>query len=111
MKARRTIGYSANHLVGEQEWLEAFLNAAVECRLIGIDEKGGTRSFQFTNTCSFPFLLRRGKAVHTLRPFQSLRIKISRNEDTGEWYEPLFQVDNMWTAGDKQPKVTIEIDK
>ena len=111
LKARRTIGYSANHLVGEQEWLEAFLNAAVECRLIGIDEKGGTRSFQFTNTCSFPFLLRRGKAVHTLRPFQSLRIKISRNEDTGEWYEPLFQVDNMWTAGDKQPKVTIEIDK
>ena len=108
---RRTIAYSANNLIGEVMWLDEFLNAAVTCELLEVNEKKGVRVFQLTNTCSIPFLLRRGTALYTLNPFQSLRVSISRNKETGEYYEPEFQVDNMWSTGDKHPRLTLKIDK
>ncbi len=111
LKAHRTIGYSANNFVGEQYWLNELLNAAVICQVIGVDEEAGKRTFLFTNTCSVPFILKRGKATHKLLPFQSLRINISRNKETEEFYPPTFDVLNMWTAGDKHPRLTFEIDK
>jgi histidinol phosphatase-like PHP family hydrolase len=111
LKKRRTIGYAANNLIGEEVWLKEFFNEAVDCRYIAEDSKKGNRVFQLTNNCSVPFLLRRGKLVYTLKPFQSLRINISKNKKTGEWYKPEFNVDNMWTVGDKHPHLLLSIDK
>ena len=111
LKARRTIGYAANYFVGEAYWLGELLNAAVDCSVVAVNNEKGLRTFRFTNNCSVPFILKRGKSVHTLRPFQSLLINISRNEDTDEFYPPVFDVLNMFTAGDKHPSLTFTIDR
>lgn len=108
---RRTIGYAANNLIGEQMWLEEFLNAAVDCKVIAVNDKKGHRAYQLTNTCSVPFILRRGKSVYTLNPFRSIRVNFGKNKETGVYNNPTFQVDNMWSAGDKHPKMVIKIDK
>ena len=108
---RRTIGYSANNLIGEEVWLKEFINEAVNCKVIAVNDQKGHRAFQLTNTCSIPFILRRGKLVYFLKPFQSLQINISRDKETGVYYEPDFTVDNMWTVGDKHPKIRLQIDK
>ncbi len=111
LEKRRTIGYSSNNLIGEEMWLKEFLNAAVDCRVVAVNEKKGYRAFQLTNNCSVPFVLRRGKLVYTLNPFQSLRINISRDKESGLYNKPEFVVDNMWTVGDKHPKLVLAIDK
>ena len=108
---RRTIGYSANNLIGEEQLLSDFINEAVECKVIAVNDKKGYRGFQLTNTCSVPFILRRGKLVYELKPFQSIHINITRNKETGVYNKPEFVVDNMWTVGDKHPKIHIAIDK
>ena len=108
---RRTIGYAANNLIGEEMWLEEFLNAAVECKLVAVSSKKDNRTFQLTNHCSVPFILRRGKTIYTLNPFQSLRVNFGKDKKTGKFNDPKFTVDNMWTVGDKHPSLTIEIDK
>ena len=108
---RRTIGYSHNHLIGEEMWLKEFLNAAVECKFLAENEKKGHRAYQLTNHCSVPFILRRGKAIYTLNPFQSIRVNFGKDKETQVYRKPEFVVDNMWTVGDKHPKFTIEIDK
>ena len=107
----RTIGYSHNNLVGEEKWLAEFLNAAVECKVVAVNDKKEHRAFQLTNHCSVPFILRRGKTIYTLNPFQSLRVNFGKDKKTGKYNNPKFVVDNMWTVGDKHPSLTIEIDK
>lgn len=107
----RTIGYSHNHLVGEEMWLNEFFNAAVDCKVVAVNEKKGHRAFQLTNHCSVPFILRRGKTIYTLNPFQSLRVNFGKDKNTGKFNKPKFAVENMWTVGDKHPTLTIEIDK
>ena len=107
----RTIGYSHNNLIGEEMWLNEFLNAAVDCKVVAVNEKKGHRAFQLTNHCSVPFILRRGKTIYTLNPFHSLRVNFGKNKENGKYNEPKFTVDNMWTVGDKHPSLTIEIDK
>ena len=111
LEKRRTIGYSSNNLVGEDMWLKEFIDAAVECRVVGVNDKKGYRAFELTNTCSVPFVLRRGVLVYTLNPFQSLRINISRDKKSGKFNKPEFVVDNMWTVGDQHPKFVLDIDK
>ena len=111
LEKRRTIGYSSNNLIGEEMWLGEFINAAVDCKVVAEDKTKGKRTLQFTNTCSVPFLLRRGKTVYTLNPFQSLRMNFDKNKETGKFNKSEFVVDNMWTVGDNHPKLTIEIDK
>lgn len=108
---RRTIGYSANNLIGEEVWLKEFLNSAVDCKVVAENEKKDHRAFQLTNTCSIPFLLRRGGTVYVLKPFQSLRVNFGKDKNSGKYRKPVFTVDNMWTVGDKHPQFTIEIDK
>ena len=107
----RTIGYSHNHLVGEEMWLNEFFNAAVDCKVVAVNEKKEHRAFQLTNHCSVPFILRRGKTIYTLNPFQSLRVNFGKDKNTGKFNKPKFTVDNMWTVGDKHPVLTVEIDK
>jgi len=108
---RRTIGYSYNNLVGEEKYLLEFLNEAVECRVVDVNEKADTRMFQLTNHCSVPFILRLDNNLYPLNPFQSINISFGRNKETGKYDEPTFVINNMWTVGDKNPKMTIKIDK
>lgn len=108
---QRTISYSGGQLIGEEKWLSEFLNAAIECRLIKVDEKGGKRIFQITNTSSLTYHLCRGKLHYELEPFKSLAISISKNKETGEFMDPLFRVDNMWHIDYKHPTIKLEIDK
>ena len=107
----RTIAYAAGSLIGEEEWLKAFFNAAVECRITKIDEKKGTRSFQVTNMSSITYRLRRGKTIYELEPFKSLRFDLGKDKKTGKYLEPKFVVDNMWHADYKHPSIQIELDK
>ena len=108
---RRTIGYAANNLIGEEMWLAEFLNAAIDCKVVAENTKKGNRTFLLTNHCSVPFILRRGKSIYTLNPFQSLRVNFDKDKESGNYKKPTFTVDNMWTVGDKHPALTIEIDK
>jgi hypothetical protein len=108
---RRTIAYSGGDLIGEKELLTDYLDAAVECRLTGVDEKGEKRTFQLTNTTSVTYRLRRGRLVYELEPFHSLTIVLGKDKDTGKYLEPRFTVDNMWIMDYKNPVVTLKIDK
>ncbi len=111
MLKRRTIAYSGGQLMGEERWLADFLNAAVDCRLVGVDDKEGVRSFTFTNKSSIPFRIRRGKIIYELEAFGSCVMKLGKNKKTGEYRTPRFLIDNMWQMDYKHPTVTFEIDK
>ena len=87
------------------------MNAAVDCKVIAVNEKKEHRAFQLTNHCSVPFIFRRGKTIYTLNPFQSIRVNFGKDKKNGKYRNPEFVVDNMWTVGDAHPKMTIEIDK
>lgn len=104
LKAGRTIGYVANNLVGRQEYLAAFINEAVNCRVIAEDKKKGEVVYSLTNCCSVPFILHRGSSIHTLDPFTT------RNFTLKEGSLPKFVVDNMWHIDEEHPTVVIEVD-
>ncbi len=104
---RRTIGYCANNLVGEQCWLQEFFDAAVECKYAGEDKKRNENVFMLTNTCSVPFALSMGGAVRMLNPFQTMRVSVSKKRT-----KPLdFVVENMWIVDEEHPRLTLKVDK
>ena len=107
----RTIAYAAGTLIGEESWLKAFLNAAVDCRITSVDEKKGTRTFQVTNKSSITYRLRRGKLIYELEPFKSLQFSLGKDKKTGKFFEPKFSVENMYHVDYKHPSIQIEIDK
>lgn len=104
LKAGRTIGYVANNLVGSEKHLAAFINEAVTCRVVAENRKKGEVTYSLTNCCSVPFVLHRGKSIHTLAPFTT------RNFTLKEGKLPRFVVDNMWHANEQHPTVVIAID-
>jgi hypothetical protein len=107
----RTIAYAAGTLIGEEEWLKAFFNAAVDCHITKIDEKKGNRTFQVTNMSSITYRLRRGKLIYELEPFKSVMITMGKDKKTGDYLPPRFLVDNMWHIDFEHPTITLEIDK
>ena len=108
---RRTIVYSGGELMGEEKWLDDFLNAAVDCKILKIDEKSGVRTFSFTNMTSFTYRLRRGKLIYELEPFKSLIFTLGKDKKSGEYVQPKFRIDNMWHADYKHPVIEFKIDK
>ena len=104
LKAGRTIGYTANNLVGSEKHLAAFINEAVTCRVVAENRKKGEVTYSLTNCCSVPFVLHRGKSIHTLAPFTT------RNFTLKGGSQPRFVVDNMWHANEQHPTVVIAID-
>lgn len=104
LKAGRTIGYVANNLVGSEKHLATFINEAVTCRVVAENKKRGEVTYSLTNCCSVPFVLHRGKSIHTLAPFTT------RNFTLKEGSQPRFVVDNMWHANEQHPTVVIAID-
>ena len=104
LKAGRTIGYVANNLVGSEKYLVAFINEAVNCRVIAEDKKKGEVTYSLTNCCSIPFILHRGNSIHTLDPFTT------RNFTLKDGTQPRFVVDNMWHRDEQHPIVVIAVD-
>lgn len=105
LKAGRTIGYTANNLVGSEKLLAAFINEAVTCRVVAENRKKGEVTYSLTNCCSIPFILHRGNSIHTLDPFTT------RNFTLKDGSQPRFVVDNMWHANEQHPTITIALDK
>lgn len=101
----RTIGYTANNLMGREELLQKFINEAVTCRLISEDSKKDSRTYSITNNSSVLFILRRGGSVSDLKPFSTLTFTFSRGE------LPTFVVDNMWHTDEQHPTVEITLDR
>lgn len=108
---RRTIVYSGGTLAGEESWLVAFLNAAVDCRLTKVDKKSNEHLYMLTNNSSITLRLRRGRTIYELEPFKPLMVSLGKGKTEVEASQPLFSVENMWAADYKHPKVTLEIDK
>lgn len=105
---RRTIAYSGGSLVGEEMWLNEFLNAAVDCRLTQVSEN--SRMFRLTNNSSITMTLIKNRP-YILEPFKSLLISIGRDKNSGEYQTPTFVVENMWHANYQHPKIELTIDE
>ncbi len=108
---RRTLAYAKGCLIGEEALLKDFLNAAIDCRLVKVDEKKGNRTFQLTNMSSITYRLRRGKTVYELEPFKSLMVNFGKDKKNGKFVTPKFTIDNMWHIDYQRLVSEIEIDK
>lgn len=108
---QRTICYSGNNLVAEESLLCKFLNAAVECKVVAKDKKNAQRTYCLTNTCSIPFLLRKGGSVYILKPFTSQTFTLGKDEQSDKYLLPRFTVDNMWHIDEQHPVIEIAVDK
>ena len=107
----RTLAFSRGNLIGEEEWLAEFLNAAVECSAVQENEENGTIKYRLTNHSSVPFILRSEKKWFRLDPFKSILTEVSTKDKKGKKPAPTFSVQNMWHADYQHPVVTVEIDK
>lgn len=104
LKERRTICYSGNHLVGEERYLAAFIDAAILCKVVAQNDK--QRIYSLTNTCSVPFMLKHRNNTYRLLPFKSLQFSFSKDTKS-----PTFVVENMWHIDEQHPTVTISVDR
>lgn len=109
LKERRTIGYSGNHLVGEERYLSAFINAAITCHVVAENDK--QRTYSFANNCSVPFMLQYKNNVYKLAPFKTLNFNFPKESKDKKNIQPQFVVQNMWHIDEQHPKVTISVDK
>ncbi len=108
---RRTLAYSGGDLIGEEMWLNAFLNAAVDCRFVSANEKSDTHTYILTNKSSITYRLRLGKVIYELEPFHSLNVKCTRDKESGKIGTPKFSVENMWHLDYQHPTIEFTIDK
>lgn len=108
---RRTVAYSGGCLIGEEMWLKELLNESVECRIVKVDEKAGTRTFELTNMSSIAYRLRRGKNACELEPFKSILVAIGKDKKTGAYAAPQFTVENLWHIDYQHPVVEFTLDK
>ena len=107
----RTLAYVCGYIAGEEKLLSDFINAAVDCKIMKVNEKKGDRTFMFTNMSSMTYRLRRGKSIYELEPFKSLIFTLGKDKKTGEYVEPKFHVENMWHVDFQHPLITFELDK
>lgn len=107
----RTIAYSGGSLIGEESWLVEYLNAAVDCRLLRVNKENNEHTYLLTNNTSITLRLRRGKTIYELEPFKPVLVNFGKDKTGVEAAQPLFAVENMWTADYQHPKVALEVDK
>ena len=110
VKTADSLSIEINNLMGEESYLRKFINGAIRCTIISEDVKKGTRTYNLTNVCSIPFILRKGKSAQELEGFQSLRFTVGKNKETGSYFLPEFTVDNMWHIDEQHPVIEIEVD-
>ena len=109
LKARRTLGYCGGHLIGEEQLLKDFFNAAVNVQLLSKDNKG-TCTYALTNNSSIAFTLMRGSVEYTLPAMQVTMITIKGNRKK-KAVKPRFQVNNMWHVDNQNLTIDLKVNK
>ena len=109
LKARRTLGYCGGHLIGEEQLLKDFFNAAVEVKLISKDSKG-TCSYMLTNNSSIGFTLVRNSVEFEVPALKVTMITLKGNRKKKP-STPKFSVNNMWHTDNQNPSVLLKASK
>ena len=107
LKARRTLGYSGGHIIGEEQLLKDLFNASVKVQIINEDKKGG-RTYLLSNNSSLAYTLVRSKVQYKIPAFQMTMITIKGNRDH-EPVAPTFKVANMWHIDCKQLSIELDV--
>ena len=109
LKARRTLGYCGGHLIGEEELLTDFFNAAVSVQLISKDSKG-TCIYALTNNSSIAFTLLRGTVEYQVPAIQITMITL-KGTRSKKAVAPKFVVKNMWHVDNQNLNIELKINK
>ena len=101
LEQRRTMGYCAGQIAGEEALLKALFEGSVKFELMGVDKKKKQRYYLITNTSSFDYTLYREKAASqwTLPAMSSIRVNFPMKLDLA------VTVMNMWYGADKHPVI------
>lgn len=100
--SRRTIGYSAGYIIGEESMLSKFFRASVTATLIG--KKGDSYMVTLTNSTSLDYTLSyNGRAIQ-LPAFRSVTVTLKE-------LKAIFRVDNMIHINYQHPTFELEIKK
>lgn len=101
LEQRRTMGYCAGQISGDEALLKALFEASVKIELQSVDKRKKQRYYVITNTSSFDYTLYREKASGnwTLPAMSSIRVNFPQKMDLK------VTVLNMWYGADKHPVV------
>ena len=109
LKARRTLGYCGGHLIGEEELLRDFFNAAVSVQLISKDSKG-TCIYALTNNSSIAYTLARGPVEYQL-PAMQITVITLKGTRSKKAVAPKFVVKNMWHVDNQNLNIELKTNK
>lgn len=104
LEQRRTMGYCAGQITGEESLLKALFEGSVKIELQGVDKRKKQRYYVITNSSSLDYTLYREKASQewTLPAMSSIRVNFPMKM-------PLeLTVMNMWYGDGKHPVVSFE---
>lgn len=102
LKAGRTIAYSYGTIVGEESLIRKFVDAALEIRCVGADNKGKMQ-YIIKNNSSVEFMVHfAGNPPALVKGLSSIILR-SRSSDQNQLY-----LDNVWYGEDKQLVITVK---
>lgn len=103
LNAKRTIAYSANMLIGKEEYLTELFKACVEVKLVG--KEGKDQSVLIRNNSSLPFALSRdGKSDRALLANSSIILYVNKKTKVLN-----LTITNMLYGADKSPKISFKL--
>ena len=109
LKACRTLAYCGGHLIGEEQFLTDFFNAAVDVKLLSKDSKG-TCTYALTNNSSIGLKLMRGPVEYDLPALQITMITLKGNRQK-KAVAPKFVVKNMWHVDNQNLSIVLKASK
>jgi 3',5'-nucleoside bisphosphate phosphatase len=77
-----TLGYTDRTFFGRKELLEKFFRATISFKKEHSDEK--VDFFTINNKCSFPFIIKIGKAIYTIEPLSSIPLSFPKTKSSVE---------------------------
>jgi hypothetical protein len=104
LEQRRTMGYCAGQIAGDEALLKALFKESVKIELQSVDKRKKQRYYVITNTSSLDYTLYREKASGnwTLPAMSSIRVNFPMKMDLK------VTVLNMWYGADKHPVVKLD---
>ena len=104
LEQRRTMGYCAGQIAGDEALLKALFKESVKIELQSVDKRKKLRYYVITNTSSLDYTLYREKASGnwTLPAMSSIRVHFPMKMDLK------VTVLNMWYGADKHPVVKLD---
>ena len=114
LKARRTLVYYKNMVIGEEQYLRPFFEKAISVKVIDRDEESVT--IQIKNNSDLEFLLRKTEHDPALIYFRNFLIKPNcrheikvRLKDNIKGGNMNFEITNLWIGNNKSMPYTIII--